>query len=239
MGWSDADVVVVGAGIVGLTVARELRLRGPGSRIVLMEKEKTLGCHASGRNSGVLHSGIYYPAGSLKARLCTRGAREMAAWCDERGLPIRRVGKVVVPRDEVAAESDLPLFYERATTLGVPASLVDARQLKEIEPAVRPGMALHLPETAVIDPRAVIASLSEELLEGGDTEIHYGERVISVDDWFDDAREVEWVPGDQGRGWVWIVVWILLALSPVGLSALSLFVLSPYINRFVSGLLGI
>src|SRR5579859_2694556 len=91
------DYVIAGAGIVGLSIARELKKRSPAARIVVLEKEREVGLHASGRNSGVLHSGIYYPAGSLKGKLCAAGAREMAAFCDEQQLPIDRLGKVILP----------------------------------------------------------------------------------------------------------------------------------------------
>ncbi|HZB70239.1 MAG TPA: FAD-dependent oxidoreductase, partial [Sphingomicrobium sp.] len=92
-----ADFVVIGAGIVGLTTALELKRRERSAKVVLLEKEDRPGRHTSGRNSGVLHSGIYYPAGSLKARVCGQGALEMAEYCEKRGLPLLRIGKVLVP----------------------------------------------------------------------------------------------------------------------------------------------
>src|SRR5688572_22652095 len=91
-----ADFLVVGAGIVGLTVALELKRRHPTASVVVLEKEAEPGRHSSGRNSGVLHSGIYYPPGSLKARLCRQGAIEMAAYHEQHGLPLCRRGKVLV-----------------------------------------------------------------------------------------------------------------------------------------------
>src|SRR5262245_62138929 len=91
------DFVVIGAGIIGLSLARELVHRFPAKTIAIFEKENSLGKHASGRNSGVLHSGIYYPAGSLKAKLCAQGARELASYCQENALPIQNPGKVILP----------------------------------------------------------------------------------------------------------------------------------------------
>ena len=96
-----ADYVIIGAGIVGLAIAIEIKRRQPAASITLLEKESQPGLHASGRNSGVLHSGIYYPEGSLKARLCGQGAREMAQYCVERGLPIIRPGKLLVPAEKM------------------------------------------------------------------------------------------------------------------------------------------
>src|SRR5712691_8198184 len=103
------DILVIGAGIVGLSIARELKRRNTAARVVLLEKEPAVGLHASGRNSGVLHSGIYYPAGSLKGQLCAAGAREMAAYCDEHALPIARSGKVVLPL-RVSEDSELEVL---------------------------------------------------------------------------------------------------------------------------------
>src|SRR5688500_20295091 len=95
-----ADIVIVGAGIVGLSIARELKQRSPDATILVCEKEPALGRHSSGRNSGVLHSGVYYPAGSLKARVCAEGGRELAAYCETHALPLRRAGKVILPLRE-------------------------------------------------------------------------------------------------------------------------------------------
>ena len=100
----SADVAVVGAGILGLAVARTLIRRHPTLRLVVLDKEQEIARHQTGRNSGVIHSGIYYAPGSLKARLCVEGAAALTAYCDERGIPYQRCGKVVVATstDEVA-----------------------------------------------------------------------------------------------------------------------------------------
>ena len=93
-----ADFLIVGAGIVGLTIALELKRRYPAASVLVLEKEDQPGRHSSGRNSGVLHSGIYYPPQSLKARVCGEGARELADYCQERGLPLVRIGKILTPK---------------------------------------------------------------------------------------------------------------------------------------------
>jgi L-2-hydroxyglutarate oxidase LhgO len=105
------DYAIVGAGIVGLAMARELKQRQPQARIAIFEKESTLGCHASGRNSGVLHSGIYYPPQSLKAKLCVEGAELLGHYCEAEGLPLRRSGKVILPT-KPAEDSQLDFLFE-------------------------------------------------------------------------------------------------------------------------------
>lgn len=164
----SADFVVVGAGIVGLALARELRWRHPAARIVVLEKEPVLGAHASGRNSGVLHSGIYYPEGSHKAALCAQGARELGAYCGEHRLPLARPGKVVVPPGE-GDDTGLDELLARARRNGARAELIDARQLRELEPEARSatGRALYVPDTAVVDPIAVLDHLATALGASG------------------------------------------------------------------------
>jgi len=159
---------VIGGGIIGLTLARELSERLPNARIAVLEKESSPGCHGSGRNSGVLHSGIYYPEGSLKARLCSAGSRAMAAYCEEYRLPMARYGKVILPlREEDDARLDL--LYRRGLNNGARVEILDEGQLLEREPSVRTatGRALFSPDTAVVDPAAVVRHLAEELKAKG------------------------------------------------------------------------
>ncbi|MFL5271827.1 MAG: NAD(P)/FAD-dependent oxidoreductase [Anaeromyxobacteraceae bacterium] len=161
-----AGVLVAGGGIIGLTLARELALAGR-SDVVVLEKEQALGAHASGRNSGVLHAGIYYAPDSMKARSCLRGNMLMRAYCKERGLPLLECGKVVVAR----SEAELPVIDEllrRATANGARVELVDERQLADIEPNARTvGKALLSRDTAAVDPKAVLASLRADLERAG------------------------------------------------------------------------
>ena len=130
-----AEVLIVGGGIVGLTLARELVARGR-EGLVVLEKEPELGRHASGRNSGVLHAGIYYAPDSLKARTCLRGNERMRAYCREKGLPLLEAGKVIVARseDELPALDEL---HRRAVASGTPVEWLDERQLAEVEPLWR------------------------------------------------------------------------------------------------------
>jgi L-2-hydroxyglutarate oxidase LhgO len=161
-----ADVLVVGGGIIGLTIARELVLAGrPG--VVVLEKEPDLGKHASGRNSGVLHAGIYYAPDSAKARTCLAGNRLMRAYCKERGLPVLEAGKVIVARTEAELPT-LDELHRRAVANGARVRFVDERELSELEPMARTvGKALHSLDTAAVDPKAVLRALRAELEAAG------------------------------------------------------------------------
>jgi L-2-hydroxyglutarate oxidase len=160
-----AEVLVVGGGILGLTLARELVARRRG--VVVIEKEDALGRHASGRNSGVLHAGIYYAPDSVKARSCLAGNRLMKAYCREKGLPLVEGGKVVVAR----TEEELPVLDElhrRASANGARVEMIDERALADLEPMARTvGRALWSRDTAVVDPKAVLASLRSDLEAAG------------------------------------------------------------------------
>jgi L-2-hydroxyglutarate oxidase LhgO len=170
---SDADFLVVGGGVVGLTIATELRRRHRGSRVVLLEKEPECGAHASGRNSGVLHAGFYYAEDSLKARFTRQGNRDLTAYCEERKLPIRRCGKLVVAQD-ATAERSLDLLLRRAHAYGVDLQEVSAAQARSIEPRVRTaGRALFSPTTSSVDPRAVVEALRRDAADAG-VELHLG-----------------------------------------------------------------
>ncbi|MCS7312600.1 MAG: FAD-dependent oxidoreductase, partial [Acidobacteria bacterium] len=137
--------------------------------------EATLGRHASGRNSGILHAGIYYEPGSLKARFCSEGNRRWKAFCQEYGLPLRETGKVLVP----TRPADLATLQEirrRADANGARAWFVDSHALADIEPyaSTRYDTALFVADTAVIDPQAILRALADELIRSGRVEIRYG-----------------------------------------------------------------
>ena len=154
------DLVIVGGGVIGITLALELKRRLPACSIALLEKEAAVGAHASGRNSGVLHSGFYYTADSLKARFCRDGNRELRAYIQAKGLPLRPCGKLVVAKDE----SELPGLEElarRGAANGVLVEVIDEAAAKRIEPRVKTaGRALWSPTTASADPGTVIAALA-------------------------------------------------------------------------------
>lgn len=165
-----ADFVIIGAGIVGLTIARELKLRHPRATVVVLEKESAAGLHSSGRNSGVLHSGIYYPPDSLKARVCGEGAKEMAAYHESHGLCLDRRGKVLVPTCEQDS-NQLDLLFSRAKQNGVPVERLDEAALREIEPEARSatGEALLVRSTSVGSPVQVMTVLVDEVKSLGVT----------------------------------------------------------------------
>ncbi|HET7407488.1 MAG TPA: L-2-hydroxyglutarate oxidase [Mycobacteriales bacterium] len=162
-----ADLLVVGAGIVGLATARAWALAHPGAEVVVVDKEPAPATHQTGRNSGVVHAGVYYPPGSLKARLCTEGRARLEAYAAARGLPYERVGKVVVATTPAEVEG-LPELFRRASTNGVPGvRLLTADELSEVEPHVRGLAALHSPATAITDFAAVAAAYADDLRESG------------------------------------------------------------------------
>jgi L-2-hydroxyglutarate oxidase LhgO len=168
-GVDSTDLAVVGGGILGLAVAREALRRHDGLRIVLLEKEDRIAAHQTGHNSGVIHSGIYYPPGSLKARLCVDGSRAMYRYCEEHRIATERCGKVVVATDErdLAWLDDL---HTRARANGVEdVTLLGADELREVEPAVRGIRALYSPGTGIVDFRLVAGVLAEEIVALGAT----------------------------------------------------------------------
>lgn len=156
------DFLVIGGGVVGLSVAREVKRRRPKASVILLEKETAPGHHASGRNSGVLHAGFYYTADSLKARFCRDGSRALAAYCELKKLPLRRCGKLVVARDD-REDAVLDTLLARGKANGVSVELVDEKSAREIEPrALVRRRALWSPDTAVTDPAAVVAALAAD-----------------------------------------------------------------------------
>lgn len=162
----SAEVVICGAGIIGLTIARELVKSGV-KDILILDKEPKIGMHASGRNSGVLHAGIYYDPGTLKARMSLEGNRRMQAYCEEHGLPLFKSGKVIVARDETEVPT-LAELERRATANGGIVEMIDEKRLAEIEPnAQTVRSALYSPLTSVVDPKAILDKLKEELQTSG------------------------------------------------------------------------
>ncbi|XP_056152078.1 L-2-hydroxyglutarate dehydrogenase, mitochondrial isoform X2 [Lampris incognitus] len=166
---SSYDVAVVGAGIVGLATARELILRHPSLSFVLLEKEKELSVHQSGHNSGVIHSGIYYTPGSLKARLCVRGSTLAYEYCEKKGLPYKKCGKLIVALEQEEVPR-LKALYERGLQNNVrDLSMVDAKGIREREPYCRGIMALDSPYTGIVDWRLVALTYGKDFEEAGGT----------------------------------------------------------------------
>jgi (S)-2-hydroxyglutarate dehydrogenase len=157
------DLAVVGAGIVGLAVAREVLRRRPGSKLIVIDKQAAVGYHQTGHNSGVIHSGVYYTPGSLKARLCVAGARLMYEFCNAHGIAYERCGKLIVAlrADELPRLDDLEA---RGRANGVPGlRRVGAGEIADIEPGCRGLAALHSPGTGIVDFGAVARAMEQEL----------------------------------------------------------------------------
>jgi len=168
-----ADVLICGGGIIGFTIARELLKRGH-ENIVILEKEKSPGEHASGRNSGVLHAGIYYTPDSLKAQFCLKGNFLMKEYCREKDIPVLESGKVIVTRNEKEIPA-LKELYQRALKNGARAELIAVEQLRRIEPYAKTcEVALYSPDTAVINPKRVLYSIEMDLVSSGEVRILKG-----------------------------------------------------------------
>jgi 2-hydroxyglutarate dehydrogenase len=170
---------VVGAGILGAAVARELLNRRPGARVCVLESEDRPGRHQTGHSSGVVHAGIYYEPGSLKARLCVEGARALYDYCDERGVRDERSGKLVVAASE-AEIARLDELERRGLANGVPElRRLSADEIREVEPEARGLAALHSPATGVVDFARVTEALSREVWAAGG-EVHTGTAVLAA-----------------------------------------------------------
>jgi L-2-hydroxyglutarate oxidase len=160
------DVAIVGGGIIGLATAYRLSQRYPAVRAIVLEKEREIAQHQTGHNSGVLHSGIYYKPGSLRAKNCREGKLAMQQFCDAENIPYELCGKVIVAVDA----SELPQLeriYERGQANGVRCALIDKERLREIEPHVRGVKAIHVPEAGIIDYRQVCERLAQRVIEHG------------------------------------------------------------------------
>jgi L-2-hydroxyglutarate oxidase len=164
---AECDVAVVGAGIVGLAVARELLARRPGSSVVVLERADAIGSGQTGNNSGVIHAGVYYAPGSLKARLCVEGARELYAYCRDKGIAAERCGKVIV----ATRPEELPALDElerRGRANGVEGlRRVDAVGLRELEPHASGVAALHSPNTGIVDFAEVARAYAADVEAAG------------------------------------------------------------------------
>lgn len=176
----QVDTVVVGAGILGLATARELLARQPDRQVVVLEREPEVGFHQTGHNSGVIHGGIYYKPGSLKARLCVQGAREMYEYCEQHGIEAKRCGKLIL----ATREEELPGLdeLERRGKANEVRGLrrVGAEEIAELEPHARGIAGLHSPATGVVDFRAVTRALADDVRAAGG-EVRLGYEVSGVD----------------------------------------------------------
>lgn len=173
------DVTIIGGGIVGLATAYRLNEKKPGLNLLLIEKEQGVSCHQTGHNSGVIHSGIYYKPGSLKARNCIEGYRQLIEFCDQHNIQYDICGKIIVATDE-KEKTTMQTLYERGQSNGlINLKLLDNDELKEYEPYVNGIAGIRVPQTGIVDFREVSEKLYEVLKENG-VEFRFGEKVSGV-----------------------------------------------------------
>lgn len=164
---SRCDVAIVGGGILGLAVARELLARRPGASLCVLERESQLATHQTGHNSGVVHAGIYYAPGSLKARLCVAGARELYEYCSERGIPFEQCGKVIVATHPSELER-LDELERRGQANQVPGlRRLDAQGIRDLEPHAVGIAGLHSPATGIVSFPAVAQAYAQDVEQAG------------------------------------------------------------------------
>ena len=179
-GMKPYDHAIIGGGIVGLATARELCLQSPGSRVVVIEKESASARHQSGRNSGVIHSGIYYKPGSLKAEYCKEGALAMKEFCLERGIPVKSCGKLIVANNDREISS-LRRLFNNATCNGIGVEWIGRERAREIEPHVSCLEALHVPSTGITSYPAVCQAMAEDI-RSADGDICFEQNVLHIVD---------------------------------------------------------
>ena len=173
------DAIVVGGGIVGLATALKLQEQQPGLAILVLEKEETFGHHQTGHNSGVIHSGVYYKPGSLKALNCTRGYQMLIDFCEANELPYERCGKVVVATEDWEVPI-LENIAERGGANGLTnLKMLDSQQIKDHEPYVRGVKGLHVPQTGIVDYKQVAEQMATNLASNGAT-LASGEAVADI-----------------------------------------------------------
>lgn len=170
-----ADFLIIGGGVIGLNIARHLRRLYPGSSVHLLEKEVDCGLHASGRNSGVLHAGFYYSPDSLKAKFTWQGNRLLTEYCESKGIPLNKCGKLVVAKDQTD-HAGLDELARRGKLNGIPLESISEAEAKTIEPRVKTcERALFSPATSTVDPTLVMEAMKNDALKEG-VQIHCGVR---------------------------------------------------------------
>ena len=176
-----SDICIIGGGIVGLATAYRLTKRHPGKRVVILEKESFPAKHQTGRNSGVLHSGIYYKPGSLKATNCRKGKLAMEDFCKEHGIEHELCGKVIVALNEEEIPR-MEKIYRRGQENGVNCEIIDRKRLLEIEPHAAGIRAIHVPECGIVNYRQVCERMGELISQGDDNELLLGQEVRQIEE---------------------------------------------------------
>ena len=172
-----SDFLVIGGGVIGLNIARKLRLTFPRSSVNLLEKEADCGLHASGRNSGVLHAGFYYSPDSLKAKFTWRGNRLLTEYCEDKKIPLNKCGKLVVAKDQ-NDHAALDELLRRGRANGIPLTEISEKEAKLIEPRVKTcERALFSPATSTVDPSLVMQAMKKDAVDEG-VQLHCGVRYL-------------------------------------------------------------
>lgn len=172
------DFAIIGGGIVGISTARALLRAKPGASVVVIEKEPHLAAHQTGRNSGVVHAGVYYEPGSLKARFCKEGAQAVADYCAERNLPFERCGKLIVATNALELER-LGALEKRTEENGIAFERIDAAELRRREPHIVGVGALFIPSTAIVSYTAITSAMADDVKMLG-AEIRLGAAVVAI-----------------------------------------------------------
>ena len=171
------NICIIGGGMVGLSLAHQIIQRYPKLSIAIIDKENKIGMHTSGRNSGILHAGIYYEPGSLKSKVCVSGAKRLKKWCQEQQLPIIECGKVITPQRE-DLDNQIDILYERGKANGAHVEIIDNNQFNRIVPDgySSTGRALWSPNTCVVNPLEVVTRLKNNLEKKG-VQIIFSEKI--------------------------------------------------------------
>lgn len=177
---ADFDLAVIGGGIVGLSTAMQMQERFPGISVAVLEKEPALATHQTGRNSGVIHAGVYYQPGSLKARFCREGVKATIRFCEERDIPYEQCGKLLVATDE----EELPrmaALYDRAIENGIVMERLDKAEVARREPHIRSVGAIYSPTTGIVDYGRIARAMADVVRERGG-EVMTSSEVIHIDE---------------------------------------------------------
>lgn len=175
----EADFMVIGGGVVGLATAYQILKRYPDKRLILLEKEPKLAKHQTGRNSGVIHSGIYYKPGSFKAVNCRKGKKALEQFCEKNQIPFQKVGKLIVATNN-KEEEKLQDIFQRGKLNEIDCKILTRKEMLNVEPNVTGVCAVHVPETGIVDYKKVCECLSLKIREGKG-KIYFGEKVIKIE----------------------------------------------------------
>jgi L-2-hydroxyglutarate oxidase LhgO len=211
---AQADIAIIGSGIVGIAIARGLKEIDGSLQITIFERESSFGTHASARNSGVMHAGFYYSPESMKARFCREGRDELEQIAIKNSIPVQKVGKVVVAQND-DEEIRLKTLLERGKANGVTLEILEARDLKKIEPlAQTSGSFLWSPNTSISDPTLINSAIREDLISRGVVFISNASVSAKEDKWFcnDDAIDARYFINAAGA-------WSLDLAQPLGIGS--------------------